>query len=331
LLPHVHRALPPRRPRPAGVLARDGAPPLPQRRHGGGLPVLLLGAGGVLGVGADDLDPRQARDRGHRPGRRGGAGDGERPPLPGHVPPDDGLPPGRPPRAQDRRRAVAAVRGGGAAGGVRDALHRDAGGAEPARYLRLPRVPAVVLRMAAGAGPPARCRGGLARGGRCWLRPRLTPRRPMYDDLAGSGDLLREQAPPDDAGAIRFRRERDLGDVVNVTFRFLRDNAAELGRGLLVIVGPVALVAAMVSAWAQLQMEAAVQGAFDPADSMSPFGDEGYVTGLILTVLAVVAMQLLIQAVVLGYVERYRRGAAGTITPAVLWEATKEAFRPVMS
>ncbi|HLT47854.1 MAG TPA: hypothetical protein VK002_11545, partial [Rubricoccaceae bacterium] len=44
-----------------------------------------------------------------------------------------------------------------------------------------------------------------------------------------------------------------------------------------------------------------------------------------------VAMQLLIQAVVLGYVERYRRGAAGTITPAVLWEATKEAFRPVMS
>lgn len=153
----------------------------------------------------------------------------------------------------------------------------------------------------------------------------------MYEDLAGSGDLLREQAPPDDAGAIRFRRERDLGDVVNVTFRFLRDNAAELGRGLLVIVGPVALVAAMVSAWAQLQMEAAVQGAFDPADSMSPFGDEGYVTGLILTVLAVVAMQLLIQAVVLGYVERYRRGAAGTITPAVLWEATKEAFRPVMS
>ena len=149
----------------------------------------------------------------------------------------------------------------------------------------------------------------------------------MYDDLAGSGDLLRERAPDDDAGAIRFRRERDLGDVVNVTFRFLRDNRRELGYGLLVIVGPVALGAAFLSAWAGLQME---QGMTEPFDPVNPFAlPPGYWRWIALTALVAVLTQLLMQAVLLGYVERYRRGEAGTITPARLWEATKAALGPV--
>lgn len=153
----------------------------------------------------------------------------------------------------------------------------------------------------------------------------------MYDDLAGSGDLLREPAPPDDAGALPFRRERDLGDVVNVTFRFLRENLGELGLGLLVVVGPVALVAAFLSAWAQLQMETALAGPLDPTDPEALFSTPGYVAGLAVTVLVTVLMQLLIQAVVLGYVERYRRGEAGTLLPTEIWEATKRAFGPVLS
>ena len=153
----------------------------------------------------------------------------------------------------------------------------------------------------------------------------------MYDDLAGSGDLLRDPAPPDDAGAIRFRRERDLGDVVNVTFRFLRDNARELGRGLLVIAGPAALVAAILSTWAQLQIETALSGPYDPSDPAALFGSEAYLRGLAVSLVVVVAMQLLIQSIVLGYVEGYRRGAAGALAPTELWEATKRAFGPVFS
>src|SRR5690606_20910616 len=151
----------------------------------------------------------------------------------------------------------------------------------------------------------------------------------MYDDLAGSGDLLREPAPPDDAGAIRFRRVRDLGDVVNVTFRFLRENARELGRGLLVIVGPVALLAALLTTWAQLQMETALAEPYDPTDPAALFGSDAYVAGLAVAVLVVLVMQVLIQSVVLGYVERYRRGEAGALPPPALWEATKEAFAPI--
>jgi hypothetical protein len=52
---------------------------------------------------------------------------------------------------------------------------------------------------------------------------------------------------------------------------------------------------------------------------------------MLVTLLVVVAMQLLIQAVVLGYVERYRRGEAGAVTPEALWEAAKETFVPVLS
>jgi hypothetical protein len=153
----------------------------------------------------------------------------------------------------------------------------------------------------------------------------------MYDDLAPPGDLLREVAPPDDAGALRFRRTRDLGDVVNVTFRFLRENARELGLGLLVVVGPVALVAAALSAWAQLQMAAALAGPLDPANPEALFESAGYAAGLGVTVLVTLFMQLLIQAVVLGYVERYRRGEAGALPPTEVWEATKAAFGPVLS
>jgi hypothetical protein len=150
----------------------------------------------------------------------------------------------------------------------------------------------------------------------------------MYDDLAPSGDLLRERAAPDDAGALRLRRVRDLGDVINATFRLLRDNLGELGLGLVLVVGPAALLAAMLSAWAQLQMEMAT---FDPADPTSAFGSSGYVIGFAASAVAAVVVQLLIQSTVLGYLERYRRGEAGTVTPQRLWEATKKAFGPVLS
>lgn len=41
---------------------------------------------------------------------------------------------------------------------------------------------------------------------------------------------------------IDFRKERDFGDVINVTFQFLRQNFGLLSKSLLFIVGPVALL-----------------------------------------------------------------------------------------
>src|SRR5690606_15574086 len=112
-------------------------------------------------------------------------------------------------------------------------------------------------------------------------------------------------------------------------FRFLRDNARELGRGLLVIAGPVALLAALLTTWAQLQMETALAEPYDPADPAALFGSDAYVTGVAATLLVVLVMQVLIQSIVLGYVEGCRGGQAGALPPAALWEATKGAFAPV--
>ncbi|MEM8484140.1 MAG: hypothetical protein AAF564_01265 [Bacteroidota bacterium] len=41
---------------------------------------------------------------------------------------------------------------------------------------------------------------------------------------------------------IEFRKQRDFGDVINVTFQFLRQNFSLLSKSLLFIVGPVALL-----------------------------------------------------------------------------------------
>ncbi len=46
---------------------------------------------------------------------------------------------------------------------------------------------------------------------------------------------------------IEFRKERDFGDVINVTFQFLRQNFMLLSKSLLFIVGPVALISGLSS------------------------------------------------------------------------------------
>ena len=153
----------------------------------------------------------------------------------------------------------------------------------------------------------------------------------MYDDLASAGDLLHDPRPPDDAGAIRFRRARDLGEVINATFRFLRETFRELGLGLVVVAGPLALIASALTVWAQGRLEQALTAGPDLTDPLAAFDSPAYMQWLVVTVALVLFVQLLLQSAVLGYVERYRRGGAGAIPPGELWEATKRALGPVVS
>ena len=44
---------------------------------------------------------------------------------------------------------------------------------------------------------------------------------------------------------IEFRKERDFGDVLNVTFNFIRENYLLLGKSLLFILGPVTFLASL--------------------------------------------------------------------------------------
>ncbi|HYE95033.1 MAG TPA: hypothetical protein VD962_02390 [Rubricoccaceae bacterium] len=141
-------------------------------------------------------------------------------------------------------------------------------------------------------------------------------------------------APPaDDLGAIRFRRVRDVSDVLNTTFAFLRENFRELGLGLLTIAGPPLLLVALASSYVLgmvMNPEALMPDpAATPDELLSgPFGEliVGYFG---LAVLAMVGF-LLLYAVGYAYVRLYREGLAGEITPGVLWGAARRVIGPIL-
>ena len=153
----------------------------------------------------------------------------------------------------------------------------------------------------------------------------------MIDDFSSSGSLLDNSASSDDLGEIRFRRERDVGDVINVTFRFLRDNLRELALGMLYIVGPIALLASVLSFFVQSQMQSSMFDFTnienDPFEIYSSIFTPAYLGYLVL----LLVVQILVSAVVLGYVSLYREGHAGEITPSLLWAEASHMIWPIIA
>ena len=108
---------------------------------------------------------------------------------------------------------------------------------------------------------------------------------------------------PDD-GEIRFRRERDLGDVVNASVRFCRETWRAWLPALALIAGPLYVVGG------------ALQGA----------GLGGQGLGSIVNA----AAGLLVAAGAFGYVRLYRQGEGGAET-ADVWDQAKGLFWPVFA
>ena len=150
----------------------------------------------------------------------------------------------------------------------------------------------------------------------------------MTDDLTG---LLNDPAASVDLGEIRFRRERDVGDIINITFRFLRDNLRELALGMLHIVGPIALLAAVLSFFVQSQMQSSMFDITSIEDN--PFGvySSLFTPAYFGYILLLVVVQILVSAVVLGYVSLYREGRAGEITPSLLWAEASYMIWPIIA
>ncbi len=130
---------------------------------------------------------------------------------------------------------------------------------------------------------------------------------------------------PDD-GAIRFRKLRDAGSVLNATLAFVRRNARELVTSYLALVAPLAAASAISSV---LFLSGLDELYTDPEailrDPLSIFGP-GYVIGVLLGALA----GTVAQAAVGGYVRLYRQGQAGSITAGVLWDETRGLILPVL-
>jgi hypothetical protein len=137
---------------------------------------------------------------------------------------------------------------------------------------------------------------------------------------------------------LRFRKIRDLGEVVTATLEFLRENYKPLGKAMLFIVGPVVLVTGIIGAGMQVGMMAALVGAgyygggnddyatdYDPVSSLAPFAGVGAVT-----ILVVWAMLLIIitatTAVVYSYIVLYMEREGVQPTVREVWTEAKTHF-----
>lgn len=154
----------------------------------------------------------------------------------------------------------------------------------------------------------------------------------MYDDRSAFDPAPFEAlTADDDAGTIRFRRSRDVGSVINVTFRFLRENLRELGTGFLYLIAPVAVLAAILSFVVQGRMLDAFSDLPEAAPANPFWVFENIVSpAYVLLIVLQLALSILVTTLALGYVERYRAGEAGQITPGALWAETRRHLGPVL-
>ncbi len=114
--------------------------------------------------------------------------------------------------------------------------------------------------------------------------------------------------------AIPFHRRRDLGDVLNVTFLFLRQNLKPLGKSLLFIVAPVWVLLSVPNALLQvslLEFDPEAPGTFE----LGRLGGQ-YVIVALLAVLA----SVLQVCVVYGFMRHYQQhGGPGSVGVDDVW------------
>lgn len=127
-----------------------------------------------------------------------------------------------------------------------------------------------------------------------------------------------------DRGAIRFLRVRDAGDVLNATFAFLRENARELVVSFFALVIPFLLIAGVANV-VYINQTAGLAEPTDLGDLGAAFPFSYWVT-----MLAGLFGGAVAAAAVAGYVRLYREGAAGSITPTVLWEEARGLILPTL-
>ena len=128
---------------------------------------------------------------------------------------------------------------------------------------------------------------------------------------------------------INFYEKRDLGDKINATFQFLRQNFVPLFKSLLYIAGPVILIAGVISGLYQMTLLSAgdiyepTEPSFDTFSALFAQGGANILVSILMTAVVI--------TVVYEYFVLYMQ--ADTLTfPSVsaVWEGTKRDFFKVL-
>ena len=122
---------------------------------------------------------------------------------------------------------------------------------------------------------------------------------------------------------VEFRKVRDFGDVINVTFTFLRQNLVLLGKSLLLIVGPLALIGGLSSMgmWDQMKFELNEAGGLSDEFGAGLFG-LSYLLFIGLSLLSTVISV----TVVNSYMILYQDQGLDSFMLEDVWNLVKERF-----
>lgn len=128
---------------------------------------------------------------------------------------------------------------------------------------------------------------------------------------------------------FELRQVRGFADILDATFSFLRQHFKPLGKAILYILLPVALIVGVLQGYVlmqTLQIAANAGSAPDPMDSLYEFG----FLNIAATVLAGFG-GIIAAAVPLLYMRRYlREGAEADLSPQAIWQDMGEYFGPLL-
>lgn len=118
---------------------------------------------------------------------------------------------------------------------------------------------------------------------------------------------------------FEFRKSREIGDIINGTFAFIRQNWYALGKAMLVFVAPFALLAgAFIGLW---QSNMAMLNGYDEYDFASNISEIGI--GFSLFAVFMLAASVMAMGVVYQYIKLYTEKGDGDISTQEIWEAIK--------
>lgn len=117
---------------------------------------------------------------------------------------------------------------------------------------------------------------------------------------------------------INFRKQRDIGEILNATFQFVRTEFKLLFKALLLYAGPFLLFAGIAGAYYQKDM-------LDFSSSASIFGNVFSSTYFLLLLLTFLS-NIMLAATVYSYIKLYIERGHGSFTIDDVWDGIKSNF-----
>ncbi len=126
--------------------------------------------------------------------------------------------------------------------------------------------------------------------------------------------------------AIKYQKLRDFSEKINATFYFIRQNFKSLGKALIFIAGPPALMVSLVLGNFIGEFLQTMQAGVSGADSTSYLLSVGFWMQLLLMLFFGILSYVFTLSVIYNYVLLYEERQTNQIDVSIVWERVRASF-----